>query len=104
MVSSGWCWVHPHHKLTDHSESISHDFDPSGQRKLYLIRYLPKFAVMCLDTDSDPLVNFMCYGNMATSIDTLPLEMLCHIFSFLGSDVPLVCWNISTPRHLVITQ
>ena len=41
---------------------------------------------------------------MATSIDTLPLEMLCHIFSFLGSDILLVCWNISRPWRLVITQ
>ena len=77
---------------------------PSGQRKLYLMWYLPKFAVISLDTDSDPLVNFMCCKEMAISIDTLPLEMLCHIFSFLGSDVLLVCWNISRPWHLVITQ
>ena len=77
---------------------------PSGQRKLYLTRYLPKFAVICLDTDSDPLVNFMWCRDMATSVDTLPLEMLCQIFSFLGSDVLLVRWNISRPWHLVITQ
>ena len=27
-ISSGWCRVCPHHKLTDQSESISHDLDP----------------------------------------------------------------------------
>ena len=76
----------------------------SGQRKLYLTRYPPKFTVICLNTVSEPLVNFMRCRDMATSVDTLPLEMLCHIFSFLGSDVLLVCWNISRPWHLVITQ
>ena len=47
--------------------------------------------------DSEPLVNFTCCRDMSTSIDTLPLEMLCHIFSFLGSDILLVCWNVSRP-------
>ena len=28
LISSGWCRVRPHHKLTDQSESISHDLDP----------------------------------------------------------------------------
>ena len=74
---------------------------PSGQRKLYLTRYQPKFAVICLDTIRS---HWSCCRDMATSIDTLPLEMLCHIFSFVGSDILLVCWNVSIPWHLVITQ
>ena len=28
LISSSWCRVRPHHKLTDQSESISHDLDP----------------------------------------------------------------------------
>ena len=29
LITSGWCRVvRPHHKLTDQSESISHDLDP----------------------------------------------------------------------------
>ena len=28
LISSGWCRVRPHHKLTDQSESISHDLVP----------------------------------------------------------------------------
>ena len=28
LISSGWCRVRPHHKLTDQSESISYDLDP----------------------------------------------------------------------------
>ena len=28
LISSDWCRVRPHHKLTDQSESISHDLDP----------------------------------------------------------------------------
>ena len=46
----------------------------------------------------------MCCRDMSISIDTLPLEMLCHIFSFLGVDILLVCWNVSRLWHLVVTQ
>ena len=28
LISSDWYQVHPHHKLIDQSESVSHDFDP----------------------------------------------------------------------------
>ena len=95
LISSDWCRVHPHHKLTDQSESISHDLDPFWPTETLFNAVSTKFAVICLNTDSEPLVNFMCCRDMATSIDTLSLEMLRHILSFLGSDVLLVCWNIS---------
>ena len=71
---------------------------PSGQRKRYLTRYPPEFAVICLETSQSHWSISCAVEIMATSIDTLPLEMLCHI-SFLGSDI-LSVW----PWHLAITQ
>ena len=103
-ISSGWCQVRPHHKLTDQSESISHDLDPFWPAETLFNAVSTKIFSHLLRNESEPLVNFMCCRDMATSIGTLPLEMLCHIFSFLGSDILLVCWNVSRPWHLVITQ
>ena len=77
---------------------------PSGQWKLYLTWYQPKICSHLFRYDSEPLVNFMCCRDMAVLINTLPLEMLCHIFSFLGVDILLACWNISRLWHLIIAQ
>ena len=41
---------------------------------------------------------------MAISIDTLPLEMLYHIFSLLEANIPFVRWNVSRLWRLAITQ
>ena len=95
LISSGWCRVHSHHKLTGQSESISHDLDPFWPAETLFKAVTTKICSHLFRYDSEPLVNFMCCRDMATSIDTLPLEMLCHIFSFLGSDILLVCWNVS---------
>ena len=97
-------WVHPHHKLTDQSESISHYLDPFWPAESLFNVASTKICSHLSRYDSDPLVNFMCCTDMAISTDTLPLEMLCHIFSFLGADILLVCWNVSRLWHLVITQ
>ena len=97
LISSDWCRVRPHHKLTDQSESISHDLDPFWSAETLFNAVSTKICSHLLRYDSEPLVNFMCCRDMSTLIDTLPLEMLCHIFSCLGSDILLVCWNISRP-------
>ena len=104
IFSSGWCRVRPHHKLTDQSKSIPHDLYPFLPAETLFNAVTTKICSHLFRYDSEPLVNFMCGRNMATSIDTLPLEMLCHIFSFLRSDILLVCWNVSRPWRLVITQ
>ena len=104
LISSGWFQVHPRHKLTDQSESISHDFDPFWPAETLFNAVSTKMCNHLFGYDSEPLVNFMCCRNMAISIDTLPLEMLCHIFSFLRADILLVCWNVSRLWRLAITQ
>ena len=104
LISSGWCRVCLHHKLTDQLESISHDLDPFWSVETLFNAVSTKICSHLFRYDSEPLVKFMCCRDMATSIDTLPLEMLCYIFSFLGSDILLVCWNVSRPWRLVITQ
>ena len=92
------CRVRPHHKLADQSESISHDLDRFWLAETFFDAVSAKICSHLLRNESEPLVNFMCCRDMATSVDTLPLEMLCHIFSFLGSDILLVCWNVSTQQ------
>ena len=104
LVTSGWFRVCPHHKLTDQSESISHDLDPFWPTETLFNVISTKICSHLFRYDSEPLVNFMCCRDMAISIDTLPLETLCHIFSFLGADILLVCWNVSRLWHSVITQ
>ena len=90
LISSGWSRVRPHHKLFDQSESISHDLVPFWPAETLFNVVSTKICSHLLRNESEPLVNFMCCRDMATSIGTLPLEMLCHIFSFLGSDILFV--------------
>ena len=99
LISSDWFRVRPHHKLTDQSESIS--FRPA---ETLFNTVSTKICSHLFRYDSEPLVNFMCCRDIAISVDTLSLEMLCHIFSFLGADILLVCWNVSRLWRLVITQ
>ena len=81
LISSGWCRVRPHHKLTDQSKSIPHDLDPFLPAETIFNAVTTKICSHLFRYDSEPLVNFMCGRNMAT-----------------------VCWNVSRPWRLVITQ
>ena len=104
LISSGWFRVRLHHKLTDQSESVSHDLDPFWPAETLFNAVSNKICSHLFRCDSEPLVNSMCCRNMTISVDTLPLEMSCHIFSFLRADILLVCWNVSRLWSLVITQ
>ena len=91
LISSGWFWECPHHNLTDQSESVFYYLDPFWPAETLFNAVATKICSHLFEYDSEPLVNFMCCRDMAISIDTLPLEMLCHTFSFLGADILLVC-------------
>ena len=75
LISSGRFQVCPHHKLTDQSESISHDLDLFWSMETLFNSVSARICSHLFRYDSEQLVNFMCCRNMAISTDTLPLEM-----------------------------
>ena len=66
LISSGWCRVRRHHKLTDQSKSISHDLDPFWLVKTLFNAVSTKIFSHLFRYDSETLVNFMimCCRNM----------------------------------------
>ena len=75
--SSGWFLVRLHHNLTDQSESISYDWIPSGQRKLYLMRYQPTFAVTTHNSDVDSEAKRRLARVQSKSRSALPYSWPC---------------------------
>ena len=59
-ISSGWCRVRPHYKLTDQLESTSHDLDPFWSAETLFNAVSTRICSHLLRNESEPPVNFMC--------------------------------------------
>ena len=87
LISSGWFQVRLHHKLTDQSESTSHDLDPFWPVETLFNVVSTKICSHLFRYDSEPLVNFMCCRDI--SIDTLSTGKVIPHLLIPGSRYPV---------------